>query len=155
MASHRSTPTEEGKKYSYSASSFKIKTNEEELFELVQLSEVPVDKELFKVLLELLKMNIAPVAILQVLKSLKSPHSTVLSSEPLKPSRDHSKPPSSKSHPSKSSKKPSAPKEPSSSNQDHKRSSSKNSSRGSSSQKRTVAPSGSSSVRKEKTTPKT
>lgn len=65
----------------------------EELFELVQLSEVPVDKELFKVvsewvtwycqykidwhfvhgpqLLEMLKMNIAPVAILQVLKSLK------------------------------------------------------------------------------------
>ena len=68
MAAQRSAPTEK-EKYTYSASSFKIKTNEgrfmnrqygvplnfpihyftEELFELVQLSEVPVDKELFKV----------------------------------------------------------------------------------------------------------
>ena len=69
MAAQTSAPTEK-EKYTYSASSFKIKTNEgrfmnrqygvpgtfefpntftEELFELVQLSEVPVDKELFKV----------------------------------------------------------------------------------------------------------
>ncbi len=79
----------------------------------------------------------------------RSPQSTVPSSEPLKPLKDHSKKTSSKSH---SAKKPSAPKEPSSSNQEQKKSSSKHSSRGPSSQKRS---NGSSSVRKERTTPKT
>ena len=59
--------------FKYAAtSSAQLKTLEEELFELVQLSEVPLDKELFKEILELLKVNVAPAAILQVLSALSS-----------------------------------------------------------------------------------
>lgn len=59
--------------FKYAASSSpQIKTLEEELFELVQLSEVPLDKELFKEILELLKVNVAPGAILQVLSALSN-----------------------------------------------------------------------------------
>ncbi|KAL5479813.1 hypothetical protein EMCRGX_G023396 [Ephydatia muelleri] len=54
------------------SSSAQLKTLEEELFELVQLSEVPLDKELFKEILELLKVNVAPAAILQVLSALST-----------------------------------------------------------------------------------
>lgn len=88
--------------YKFSATSFKKSSYEskrererwsfnfgvilEELFELVQLSDVPLDNELFKVvstnrhlsivsctkqILELLKENVAPSAIVQVLKALR------------------------------------------------------------------------------------
>lgn len=65
--------TGSGKTYSFGAGSYeRQKSDEEELFELVRLSEVPMDRQLFKVILELLKLNVSPAAILQVLKSLRS-----------------------------------------------------------------------------------
>ncbi|XP_019863922.1 PREDICTED: mitotic-spindle organizing protein 2-like [Amphimedon queenslandica] len=59
-------------RYKFSAKSFQKSSYEKELFELVELSEVPLDHDLFKVILELLKENVAPSAIVHVLKALRS-----------------------------------------------------------------------------------
>lgn len=47
-----------------------LKLDEIQLFELVRLSNITIDERMFKIILELLKLNIKPEAIIQVLKVL-------------------------------------------------------------------------------------
>ncbi|CAF1243909.1 unnamed protein product [Rotaria sp. Silwood1] len=47
-----------------------LKLDESQLFELVRLSNITIDERMFKIILELLKLNIKPEAIIQVLKVL-------------------------------------------------------------------------------------
>ncbi|CAF0960927.1 unnamed protein product [Rotaria sordida] len=47
-----------------------LKLDESQLFELVRLSNIIIDERMFKIILELLKLNIKPEAIIQVLKVL-------------------------------------------------------------------------------------
>lgn len=55
-----------------------LKVDEVQLYELARLANVTIDERIFKILLELLKLNIKPEAILQVLKVLakQGPSST-------------------------------------------------------------------------------
>ena len=57
-----------------------LKVDEVQLFELVRLSNLTIDERIFKILLELLKLNIKPEAIIQVLKVLAKQGSTSTSS---------------------------------------------------------------------------
>ena len=47
-----------------------LKVDEVQLYELVRLANLTIDERIFKILLELLKLNIKPEAIVQVLKVL-------------------------------------------------------------------------------------
>lgn len=47
-----------------------LKPEEIQLIELARLSKINVDERIFKIILELLKLNIKPEAIIQVLKVL-------------------------------------------------------------------------------------
>lgn len=53
-----------------------LKLDEVQLFELVRLSNITIDERMFKIILELLKLNIKPEAIIQVLKVLAKHGST-------------------------------------------------------------------------------
>jgi hypothetical protein len=53
-----------------------LKLDEVQLFELVRLSNLTIDERTFKIILELLKLNIKPEAIIQVLKVLAKQGST-------------------------------------------------------------------------------
>ncbi len=53
-----------------------LKLDEVQLFELVRLSNITIDEHLFKIILELLKLNIKPEAIIQVLKVFAKQGST-------------------------------------------------------------------------------
>lgn len=57
-----------------------LKLDEVQLFELVRLSNITIDERIFKILLELLKLNIKPEAIIQVLKAFAKQSSTASSS---------------------------------------------------------------------------
>ncbi len=57
-----------------------LKLDEVQLFELVRLSNLTIDERMFKIILELLKLNIKPEAIIQVLKVLAKQGSTSTSS---------------------------------------------------------------------------
>ncbi|XP_069610304.1 mitotic-spindle organizing protein 2B isoform X3 [Ranitomeya imitator] len=53
----------------------KVLTVEEaELFELVQAAGIVMDQEVFKIIVDLLKMNVAPLAVYQMLKSMCAGH---------------------------------------------------------------------------------
>ncbi|XP_073532539.1 mitotic-spindle organizing protein 2B isoform X1 [Phyllobates terribilis] len=53
----------------------KVLTAEEaELFELVQAAGIVMDQEVFKIIVDLLKMNVAPLAVFQMLKSMCAGH---------------------------------------------------------------------------------
>ncbi|XP_017286666.1 mitotic-spindle organizing protein 2 isoform X1 [Kryptolebias marmoratus] len=47
-----------------------LSAEESELFELTQAAGVTVDQEVFKILVDLLKMNVAPQAVFQTLKAM-------------------------------------------------------------------------------------
>ncbi|KAM4052252.1 mitotic-spindle organizing protein 2B isoform 1-T1 [Anomaloglossus baeobatrachus] len=51
-----------------------LTAEEAELFELVQASGVVMDQEVFRIIVDLLKMNVAPLAIFQMLKSMCAGH---------------------------------------------------------------------------------
>jgi hypothetical protein len=53
-----------------------LKLDEAQLLELVRLSNITIDERIFKIILELLKLNIKPEAIIQVLKVLAKQGST-------------------------------------------------------------------------------
>jgi mitotic-spindle organizing protein 2A/2B len=57
-----------------------LKSDEVQLFELVRLSNITIDERIFKIILELLKLNIKPEAIIQVLKVLAKQGSSSTSS---------------------------------------------------------------------------
>ncbi|XP_063051815.1 mitotic-spindle organizing protein 2 [Engraulis encrasicolus] len=63
--------TVSGNVQKYSNKKKKILTAEEcELFELTQASGIILDQEVFKIILDLLKMNVAPLAVFQTLKAM-------------------------------------------------------------------------------------
>lgn len=45
-----------------------LKSDEMQLFEMARLANLTIDERVFKIILELLKLNIKPEAIIQVLK---------------------------------------------------------------------------------------
>lgn len=45
-----------------------LKSDEIQLFELARLANLTLDEQVFKIILELLKLNVKPEAIIQVLK---------------------------------------------------------------------------------------
>ncbi|XP_041826967.1 mitotic-spindle organizing protein 2 isoform X3 [Melanotaenia boesemani] len=47
-----------------------LSAEEAELFELTQAAGITVDQEVFKIILDLLKMNVAPQAVFQTLKAM-------------------------------------------------------------------------------------
>ncbi|XP_033729511.1 mitotic-spindle organizing protein 2-like [Pecten maximus] len=47
-----------------------LSPEEQELYELADLAGVVIDPAVFKIVLDLLKMNVAPTAVLQMLKSM-------------------------------------------------------------------------------------
>ncbi|KAK5600199.1 Mitotic-spindle organizing protein 2 [Crenichthys baileyi] len=47
-----------------------LNVEENELFELTQAAGINVDQEVFKIIVELLKMNVAPQAVFQTLKAM-------------------------------------------------------------------------------------
>ncbi|XP_033951185.1 mitotic-spindle organizing protein 2 isoform X4 [Pseudochaenichthys georgianus] len=47
-----------------------LSTEEAELFELTQAAGVTMDQEVFKIIVDLLKMNVAPQAVFQTLKAM-------------------------------------------------------------------------------------
>ncbi|XP_037547704.1 mitotic-spindle organizing protein 2 [Nematolebias whitei] len=47
-----------------------LSAEESELFELTQATGVTVDQEVFKIIVDLLKMNVAPQAVFQTLKAM-------------------------------------------------------------------------------------
>lgn len=53
-----------------------LKLDEVQLFELARLANITIDERLFKIILELLKLNIKPEAIIQVLKIFAKQGST-------------------------------------------------------------------------------
>ena len=53
-----------------------LKLEEVQLFELARLANITIDERLFKIILELLKLNIKPEAIIQVLKVFAKQGST-------------------------------------------------------------------------------
>ncbi|XP_075034808.1 mitotic-spindle organizing protein 2B isoform X4 [Mixophyes fleayi] len=53
----------------------KVLTAEEtELYELAQAAGIAMDQEVFRILVDLLKMNVAPLAVFQMLKSMCAGH---------------------------------------------------------------------------------
>ncbi|XP_005990317.1 mitotic-spindle organizing protein 2 isoform X6 [Latimeria chalumnae] len=59
----------------YAVKKKKILNAEElELYELTQAAGVVIDQEVFKVIVDLLKMNVAPLAVFQMLKSMCAGH---------------------------------------------------------------------------------
>ena len=48
------------------------KSQDEELLELCNLSGVPLDPEVFKILMDLLKLNVSPTSLVQVLRKVAS-----------------------------------------------------------------------------------
>ncbi|XP_066459272.1 mitotic-spindle organizing protein 2B-like [Eleutherodactylus coqui] len=53
----------------------KVLTAEEaELYELAQAAGIIMDQEVFKIIVDLLKMNVAPLAVFQMLKSMCAGH---------------------------------------------------------------------------------
>lgn len=57
-----------------------LKLEEVQLFELARLSNITIDERLFRIILELLKLNIKPEAIIQVLKVFAKQGSSASSS---------------------------------------------------------------------------
>ncbi|XP_061188474.1 mitotic-spindle organizing protein 2-like [Saccostrea echinata] len=57
-----------------------LSLDEQELYELSQLAGVVFDPSVFKIIMDLLKMNVAPQAILQVLRSISGQRPKVISS---------------------------------------------------------------------------
>ncbi|XP_053557632.1 mitotic-spindle organizing protein 2B isoform X2 [Bombina bombina] len=51
-----------------------LNAEEAELYELAQAAGIVMDQEVFKVLVDLLKMNVAPLAVFQMLKSMCAGH---------------------------------------------------------------------------------
>ncbi|KAJ8404475.1 hypothetical protein AAFF_G00337420 [Aldrovandia affinis] len=47
-----------------------LNTEESELFELTQAAGIAMDQEVFKIIVDLLKMNVAPLAVFQTLKAM-------------------------------------------------------------------------------------
>ncbi|XP_058613160.1 mitotic-spindle organizing protein 2 isoform X3 [Onychostoma macrolepis] len=47
-----------------------LNAEETELFELTQAAGIVIDQEVFKIVLDLLKMNVAPLAVFQTLKAM-------------------------------------------------------------------------------------
>ncbi|TNN39418.1 Mitotic-spindle organizing protein 2 [Liparis tanakae] len=47
-----------------------LSAEEAELFELTQAAGITVDQEVFKIIVDLLKMNVAPQAVFQTLKAM-------------------------------------------------------------------------------------
>ncbi|KAG8597962.1 hypothetical protein GDO81_002447 [Engystomops pustulosus] len=60
----------------------KVLTSEEaELYELAQAAGIAMDQEVFKIIVDLLKMNVAPLAVFQMLKSMCAGHRLTDSAE--------------------------------------------------------------------------
>lgn len=57
-----------------------LSLEEQELYELSQLAGVVLDPSVFKIIMDLLKMNVAPQAILQVLRSISGQRPKKISS---------------------------------------------------------------------------
>ncbi|XP_068102657.1 mitotic-spindle organizing protein 2B-like [Hyperolius riggenbachi] len=51
-----------------------LSTEEAELYELAQAAGIGLDQEVFKIIVDLLKMNVAPLAVFQMLKSMCAGH---------------------------------------------------------------------------------
>nr|XP_033812821.1 mitotic-spindle organizing protein 2B isoform X3 [Geotrypetes seraphini] len=51
-----------------------LNADEAELYELAQAAGIRLDHEVFKILVDLLKMNVAPLAVFQMLKSMCAGH---------------------------------------------------------------------------------
>ncbi|KAE8635426.1 hypothetical protein XENTR_v10002616 [Xenopus tropicalis] len=51
-----------------------LNPEEAELYELTQAAGIVIDQEVFKILVDLLKMNVAPLAVFQMLKSMCAGH---------------------------------------------------------------------------------
>ncbi|OCU02163.1 hypothetical protein XELAEV_18007924mg [Xenopus laevis] len=51
-----------------------LNPEEAELYELTQAAGIVLDQEVFKILVDLLKMNVAPLAVFQMLKSMCAAH---------------------------------------------------------------------------------
>ncbi|XP_040201127.1 mitotic-spindle organizing protein 2B-like isoform X2 [Rana temporaria] len=51
-----------------------LSAEEAELYELAQAAGIVMDQEVFKILVDLLKMNVAPLAVFQMLKSMCAGH---------------------------------------------------------------------------------
>ncbi|XP_030075040.1 mitotic-spindle organizing protein 2B isoform X3 [Microcaecilia unicolor] len=51
-----------------------LNAEEAELYELAQAAGISMDQEVFKILVDLLKMNVAPLAVFQMLKSMCAGH---------------------------------------------------------------------------------
>ncbi|KAJ8339207.1 hypothetical protein SKAU_G00359930 [Synaphobranchus kaupii] len=47
-----------------------LNSEESELFELTQAAGIAMDQEVFKIIVDLLKMNVAPLAVFQTLKAM-------------------------------------------------------------------------------------
>ncbi|XP_029427341.1 mitotic-spindle organizing protein 2B isoform X1 [Rhinatrema bivittatum] len=54
-----------------------LNAEEAELYELAQSAGITMDQEVFKILVDLLKMNVAPLAVFQMLKSMCAGHKLV------------------------------------------------------------------------------
>ncbi|KAM5194519.1 mitotic-spindle organizing protein 2B-like isoform 1-T1 [Mantella aurantiaca] len=51
-----------------------LSSEEAELYELAQAAGIAMDQEVFRILVDLLKMNVAPLAVFQMLKSMCAGH---------------------------------------------------------------------------------
>ncbi|XP_063774067.1 mitotic-spindle organizing protein 2B-like [Pseudophryne corroboree] len=51
-----------------------LSAEETELYELAQAAGIAMDQEVFRILVDLLKMNVAPLAVFQMLKSMCAGH---------------------------------------------------------------------------------
>ncbi|XP_078277275.1 mitotic-spindle organizing protein 2 isoform X4 [Rhinoraja longicauda] len=69
--------TVSGNVQKYTVKKKKILNAEElELYELTQAAGVVMDQEVFKIIVDLLKMNVAPLAVFQMLKAMCAGHKT-------------------------------------------------------------------------------
>ncbi|KAM8962014.1 mitotic-spindle organizing protein 2B-like isoform 3-T3 [Pelodytes ibericus] len=67
--------TVSGTAHKYVSKKKKVLNSEEaELYELAQATGIVMDQEVFKILVDLLKMNVAPLAVFQMLKSMCAGH---------------------------------------------------------------------------------
>ncbi|XP_040271928.1 mitotic-spindle organizing protein 2B [Bufo bufo] len=67
--------TVSGSVQKYVAKKKKVLSPEEaELYELTQAAGILMDQEVFKIIVDLLKMNVAPLAVFQMLKSMCAGH---------------------------------------------------------------------------------